>query len=71
MSRLAAWVMILAVPTLTGTTQDALGGKVEPEFRVNTTTARWQNHPSTAKLANGGFVVTWDGQESGGSGDEK
>ena len=37
------------------------------EFRVNTTVSGQQNTPSTALLSDGGYVVTWDGNGTGGS----
>ena len=44
---------------------DAGGNAAGSEFRVNTATVSYQNEPSVAALADGGFVVTWnsDGQD--------
>jgi VCBS repeat-containing protein len=53
-----------------GQRYDATGATVGTEFQVNTETAHYQEYPSVAALADGGFVVTWlsylqDGSESG------
>ena len=43
--------------------------RVGTEFLVNSTTANGQRYPSSAALANGGFVVTFDdNSEVGGAG---
>jgi hypothetical protein len=48
-----------------GQRYSAAGARVGPEFRVNTTTVDDQYFPSVAALGDGGFVVTWTGQEGG------
>jgi len=47
---------------------DALGQKSGAEFRLNTTTARSQQDPSVATLADGSFVATWQSTLQDGSG---
>jgi Ca2+-binding RTX toxin-like protein len=47
---------------------DASGAAQGAEFRVNTTTASWQENPAITALANGGFVVTWQSITQDGSG---
>jgi Ca2+-binding RTX toxin-like protein len=48
---------------------NADGSAAGADFVVNSTTAGWQQGANVAILANGGFVVTWDSQDTGdGSG---
>ncbi|MEZ5842735.1 MAG: hypothetical protein R3D27_03250 [Hyphomicrobiaceae bacterium] len=49
---------------------DASGGASGPEFRVNSFTSGYQELPSVAALAGGGFVIVWqsDGQDGSGFG---
>jgi len=42
-----------------GQRYDATGSEVGSEFQINTYTLSYQNQPSIADLADGGFVVTW------------
>ena len=53
-----------------GQVYDASAAPVGAEFRANTTTYSYQNGPSVAALAGGGFVVTWQsiGQDGSGAG---
>ncbi|WP_295529995.1 VCBS repeat-containing protein [Novosphingobium sp. Chol11] len=44
----------------------ANGSKLGSEFLVNTQTAGVQNGSAVARLANGGFVVTWEDDDYGG-----
>ncbi len=46
---------------------DATGGKIGGEILVNSPTAFSQDDPAVAALANGGFVVTWDGLDPNGN----
>jgi hypothetical protein len=48
---------------LTCGSPQAWAGTVGPEFRVNSRTVSDQSQPSVARLSNGGFVVTWTGQD--------
>jgi VCBS repeat-containing protein len=48
-----------------GQMYDASGAAVGTEFRVNDTTQSSQANPDVSALANGGFVVTWDGNGPG------
>ncbi|MCD2175782.1 VCBS domain-containing protein [Rhizobium sp. C4] len=47
---------------------DANGTPVGREFLVNTDTESSQRHPAIAALANGGFVITWQGLDASASG---
>ncbi len=42
-----------------GQRYDAAGGKAGGEFQVNSSTSGYQQRPSIASLADGGFVATW------------
>ena len=46
------------------------GAASDVEFRVNTTTAGWQQNPTITSLSDGGFVVSWvsSGQDGNGTG---
>ena len=46
---------------------DAAGNPVDSEFRVNETTSSDQTIPEITALANGGFVITWQGNGTGDS----
>ena len=46
---------------------DAAGSPVGSEFHVNTYTSANQKEPSVAGLSDGGFVVTWQSKNQGGS----
>ena len=48
---------------------DAVGNRVDGEFRVNTETASTQASPSIAGLPGGNFVVAWQSFTSGSAGD--
>ena len=50
-----------------GQLYDAAGVAVGVEFQVNTTTAGDQREPFVEALANGGFIVGWDGVDGGGN----
>jgi len=47
---------------------DSIGVAHSAEFLVNTTTASYQGNPSTAALADGGFVVSWESYNQDGDG---
>ncbi|MFL6844374.1 MAG: M10 family metallopeptidase C-terminal domain-containing protein [Allosphingosinicella sp.] len=47
---------------------DSGGDKVGAEFLVDTITAGDQSQPSVAAMPSGGFVVTWTGSDSSGTG---
>lgn len=47
---------------------DRFGSETDVEFKVNTTTAGDQTHPTIASLADGGFIIGWtssDGDSTG------
>ena len=50
-----------------GQRYDADGNPVGEEFQVNTTTKDAQKNPSVVALPNGGFIVTWQSRNFGGS----
>ncbi|MCG8490136.1 MAG: Ig-like domain-containing protein, partial [Sneathiellales bacterium] len=50
-----------------GQQYDAGGVKVGGEFQINTHTASYQNAPSVAALAGGGFVVSWSSRDQDGA----
>ncbi len=50
-----------------GQRYDANGNWVGEEFRINTTTNDSQDHPAVASLADGGFIVTWQSRDFGGT----
>ena len=39
-----------------------------PEFQVNTYTASYESNPAIAALADGGYIITWEGYNQDGSG---
>lgn len=45
------------------------GVKIGSEFQINTFSNWWQGGSRSAALSNGGFVVTWESYEQGGSED--
>jgi Putative Ig domain/Bacterial Ig domain len=49
-----------------GRRYDAAGNAIGAEFQVNSTTAKEQQSPSLATLADGGFVVTWQSKDQDG-----
>ncbi|MCD6498296.1 MAG: DUF4215 domain-containing protein, partial [Deltaproteobacteria bacterium] len=51
-----------------GQRYDAVGNALGGEFRVNTTTADQQDHPSVSMDATGDFVVVWQSSGQDGSG---
>jgi len=51
-----------------GQRYDASGGAAGPEFRINTFATGDQVHSSVTALNDGGFVVTWSGQDGSSSG---
>jgi parallel beta-helix repeat protein len=50
-----------------GQRYQANGTPIGGEFRVNTTTRDSQDNPAIAPLADGGFVVTWQSRDFGGT----
>ena len=49
-----------------GQRYDAAGNAVGGEFQINTTTAKEQQDPSIATLADGSFVVSWQSKDQDG-----
>ena len=50
-----------------GQKYDANGVKIGAEFQINSHTASYQNQPSVAALAGGGFVVSWSSNNQDGA----
>jgi len=48
-----------------GQLYDNSGAVLTPEFRINTVTGGSQGIPSVTALAGGGFVVVWEGEQTG------
>lgn len=56
------------IGAIKGQVYDVDGHPVGQEFLVNTYTNGYQNHPTVTGLADGGFVVSWEGGFSTGPG---